>query len=125
MSNWEKLRNFLSPRSLKNKRAKVSFVGTPERSLDMRKIKMNVQGKVQGVGFRQNTKTVADKIGVKGFVRNEENGDVYCEAMGTSEQIEVFIQKVKESPSPFGRVDHLTIEEDSSIKESNEFTITY
>lgn len=30
----------------------------------MRKVKMNVQGRVQGVGFRYMTKMVADQLGV-------------------------------------------------------------
>ncbi|MDU4833387.1 MAG: acylphosphatase, partial [Enterococcus faecium] len=32
----------------------------------MRKVKMNVQGRVQGVGFRYMTKMVADQLGVTG-----------------------------------------------------------
>ncbi|RCT69432.1 acylphosphatase, partial [Enterococcus faecium] len=34
----------------------------------MRKVKMNVQGRVQGVGFRYMTKMVADQLGVTGTV---------------------------------------------------------
>jgi acylphosphatase len=35
-----------------------------------------VKGKVQGVFFRATAKDVADKMGVKGWVRNTEEGNV-------------------------------------------------
>ena len=37
----------------------------------MRKVKMNVQGRVQGVGFRYMTKMVADQLGVTGTVKTK------------------------------------------------------
>ena len=43
----------------------------------MKKIKMTVNGRVQGVGFRYMTKVVADLIGITGIVRNEDDGSVY------------------------------------------------
>lgn len=40
----------------------------------MEKLRMNVQGRVQGVGFRYMTKMVADQLGVTGSVKNEDDG---------------------------------------------------
>ena len=34
----------------------------------MRSVRMNVQGRVQGVGFRYLTKMVADRLGISGKV---------------------------------------------------------
>ena len=53
----------------------------------MKKIKMNVQGRVQGVGFRYMTKIVADQLGITGTVKNEEDGSVTIEACGDEETI--------------------------------------
>lgn len=46
----------------------------------MKAIKLN--GKVQGVFLRKNTKEKAAHLNVNGFVRNESNGSVYIEAEG-------------------------------------------
>lgn len=66
----------------------------------MRKVKMNVQGRVQGVGFRYMTKMVADQLGVTGTVKNEDDGSVTIEAIGNDDIIQKFIEEVKKSPSP-------------------------
>ena len=61
----------------------------------MRKVKMNVQGRVQGVGFRYMTKMVADQLGVTGTVKNEDDGSVTIEAIGNDDIIQKFIEEVK------------------------------
>ena len=86
---------------------------------------MIVQGNVQGVGFRYFTKQVADELNICGSVKNMDDGTVYCEAMGPKEKIDVFIQKVRESPSSSGHVTNLNVEEDSSLEESESFEIAY
>ena len=88
------------------------------------KVRMIVSGFVQGVGFRYMTKMLADKIGVNGIVRNEPDGDVYIEAVGANDKVEQFIQKVRQSPSPSARIDHIAIENDEQIKNYHDFQIT-
>jgi len=56
----------------------------------MRHLNIRVSGKVQGVFFRASTKEQADQLGVKGFVRNEPNGDVYIEVEGDEEKLKIF-----------------------------------
>lgn len=90
----------------------------------MKTIRMKVKGRVQGVGFRYMTKIVADQIGVFGIVQNETDGSVYIEANGDSDKIDLFIAKIKQSPTPSGRVDDLQLEEDASIKIRNKFSVT-
>ena len=58
-----------------------------------------VSGKVQGVFYRASTKEVADQLGVKGFVRNEPNGDVYIEAVTSEETLNQFITWCKRGPA--------------------------
>lgn len=90
----------------------------------MRTIKMNTSGRVQGVGFRYMTKMVADQIGIGGIVCNQNDGSVYIEANGTEDEIDLFIEKIKKSPSPSGRVDHLDIIDDPNIMIRNKFSVT-
>lgn len=90
----------------------------------MKKVSIRVVGLVQGVGFRYSTKLVADQIGVYGIVRNESDGSVYIEANGEQEKIDKFIEKIRNSPSPSGNVDSITIEELSSLPVRDKFTIS-
>jgi acylphosphatase len=46
-----------------------------------------VRGSVQGVGFRHFSTQVANAIGVRGYVRNRDDGDVEVYAVGTREQL--------------------------------------
>ena len=89
------------------------------------KVAMTVSGKVQGVGFRYMTKMVADELGVFGIVRNEPNGDVYIEANGSEETMEKFIEKVKASPAPFGKVQEVVFHDTNNLKEYTNFSVTY
>ncbi|HGF8289136.1 acylphosphatase [Enterococcus faecium] len=89
----------------------------------MRKVKMNVQGRVQGVGFRYMTKMVADQLGVTGTVKNEDDGSVTIEAIGNDDIIRKFIEEVKKSPSPSGRVQYVDVQEDPMIEERKKFDV--
>jgi acylphosphatase len=61
-------------------------------------IKGRVLGIVQGVGFRYSVKTAADRLGVKGWVRNEFNGSVSFHAEGDTSQLESFRRMIESSP---------------------------
>lgn len=66
----------------------------------MNKIHVNIRitGKVQGVGFRETTKYVADQSGIKGFIRNEADGSVYSEAEGEQWELDSFVEWCNEGP---------------------------
>lgn len=87
-------------------------------------VKIIVKGRVQGVGFRYTTKMLADKLNVKGLVKNLDDGSVYIEAQASKEILEQFIAKVKASPSPAGYVSEASI---TSISENNysRFNVVY
>jgi len=65
-----------------------------------------VKGKVQNVFFRDLTKKAADKIGLKGGVRNLSDGSVEIIAEGKRTQLEELLSNLKENPGR-GRVDHI------------------
>lgn len=96
-----------------------------ERVLRMRKVRMNVQGRVQGVGFRYTTKMLADRLGVTGKVWNEADGSVGIEAIGDGQMIEEFIKEVKASPSPAGHVQQALVVDDPMIEERNSFDVVF
>ena len=66
--------------------------------------KIKVVGRVQGVWFRKYTKEAADSFGVKGFVENSDDGSVYVEAEGSSDQLDQFLEWLQKG-SPMSRVE--------------------
>ncbi|MEO1772742.1 acylphosphatase [Candidatus Enterococcus ferrettii] len=89
------------------------------------KMHINVTGRVQGVGFRYTTQLLAQEIGITGTVKNEDNGSVTIEAIGSTEQVDTFLEKIKQPPHSFARVDHMEKYEDSSIKDRDKFSVIY
>jgi acylphosphatase len=59
---------------------------------------IRITGRVQGVGFRYSARSMAHMTGIRGFIRNLPNGDVYIEAEGESQQIEEFIRWCRQGP---------------------------
>lgn len=58
-----------------------------------------VSGKVQGVYFRASTKSVADKLGVRGAVKNLPDGNVWIAAEGMEAAVEELIDWCQFGPS--------------------------
>lgn len=63
-----------------------------------RHLNITVKGKVQGVFYRASTKAVADQLGVRGTVKNLDNGDVAIEAEADHSTLEMFIEWCEEGP---------------------------
>lgn len=76
-----------------------------------------VKGKVQGVFFRARTKDRADELGVNGWVRNTEDGDVEVLAQGSPERVNQLESWCRQGPS---RAKVVSLER--SDRESEEFT---
>ena len=87
----------------------------------MRKVRINVKVRVQGVGFRYTTKMVADQLNVHGLAVNNSDGSVTIEATGDEKAIQDFIKKVKESPSPAGNVNTIDVTDDETIEVRDQF----
>jgi acylphosphatase len=71
--------------------------------------KINISGRVQGVGFRFETRRMARIFGIKGFVKNMNHGGVYIEAEGSAVQIREFLTWCKKGPV-HSRVDEVSTE---------------
>ena len=86
--------------------------------------KFTIQGRVQGVGYRYFALNEAQKLEIKGTVRNLYNGDVEVVAEAEKEILELYLDKLKNGPS-FGRVDHVFTEELEEEKDFTTFRILY
>ena len=81
-----------------------------------------VEGRVQGVFFRASTKDYADDIGVKGWVRNQPNGNVEAVACGTEQQLATLEIWLNQGP-PMAMVNRVKIESWDSAPDFTEFSI--
>lgn len=80
------------------------------------RVRLKVQGRVQGVFYRQSTADQARMLGLKGWVANENDGSVSVDAHGDKEKLESLIIWCWQGP-PSAKVTHIDvawIEEDES-----------
>ncbi len=84
-------------------------------------ISIIVSGKVQGVSYRMATKAKANELGIKGFVRNEQNGNVYIEAEASQDVLNEFVKWCAIGP-PRASVQHVDVTP-QEVKDFNNFTI--
>lgn len=61
-------------------------------------IRLRIEGRVQGVGFRAWTQQVASEIGLRGHVRNLEDGAVEIVATGSAPAIDQLRSIVRDGP---------------------------
>jgi acylphosphatase len=80
-----------------------------------------VQGRVQGVGFRYFVKQNADALGVRGFVRNEDDGAVFVYAIANPETMDRLAAAVRTGPR-FSEVRGVE-EKEASLLKYNSFVI--
>jgi acylphosphatase len=83
-----------------------------------------IQGRVQGVGFRWYVQREASEIGLHGWVRNTEDGDVEVVAAGDTEDLAELRASLKRGPrgSRVDRVIEHTLQ-DSEARDLGPFRI--
>jgi acylphosphatase len=70
----------------------------PGSSDDQRRLKAEIFGDVQGVGFRFFAERQARRLGLDGYVRNRYDGAVEVEAEGPSTALEQFLSDLRHGP---------------------------
>lgn len=83
-----------------------------------------VKGAVQGVGYRASSKYQADKLNIKGCVKNLSDNTVEIYAQGTPKDLEEFVAFIKK-PRGLARVEHISIDEYSTQKIYPNFEIIF
>ena len=90
----------------------------------MEAIKLIIQGRVQGVYFRKFVETEALKLNLKGYVKNNPNGDVIVVAQG--EKNKLYELKIKCFKGPTSAKVEGVLEIDiKPSKEFKTFSISY
>lgn len=89
---------------------------------EIRRYRILFYGLVQGVGFRYETWSIAQKLGLAGFVKNLPDGSVYAEIQGPKERILYLIECLKTVPRIHIEkieIDELEIKKDSGFEMAN------
>ena len=87
---------------------------------EMRRYDIVFSGIVQGVGFRYEVWTIAQKLQLTGYVENLPNGTVHAEMQGPKNRILHLIECMKQIPRI--HIDRIEIDE-LELKEENIFEI--
>ena len=73
----------------------------------MRTLHLQIEGRVQGVWFRESMRREAERLGVTGWVRNAQDGSVEAVVQGADEAVDALIEWARIGP-PLARVDRVT-----------------
>ena len=87
----------------------------------MQTIKINVEGQVQGVFFRQTAEEKAKELGIKGTVKNCDDDSVEIVATGPKEQLDKLVAWCWEGP-PRAHVVNVTTQQ-LSLQQFYKFSI--
>jgi len=83
-----------------------------------------VEGRVQGVGFRQSCMNEGQRLGLSGWVKNTAKGDVEVWAEGTEEKTAALLKWLHRGP-PGSRVDTVSCEKRSPTGQYRRFTVVF
>ncbi len=65
----------------------------------MARLEASVRGRVHGVGFRYYVVSRAERLGLTGWVANEQDGGVRCVVEGQRSDLELLLEALKEGPA--------------------------
>ena len=77
---------------------------------NIKRVRVTISGRVQGVGFRYFTRREGEHLGLVGWVKNLPNGDVEAEAEGDEAQVDTFVEAIRRGP-PASRILNYQINE--------------
>lgn len=77
--------------------------------MEIQRVKVLIEGRVQGVGYRMYVRDLADRYKVTGWVRNRINGSVEAEIEGKKEIVQRVVDGLYARESPVIRVGRITV----------------
>lgn len=90
----------------------------------MRRVRLGIRGLVQGVSFRYYAREEARRLGVSGWIRNREDGDVEAVAEGDDEALETFVGWCRRGP-PGARVHAVERQELAGARRYRDFGVVH
>jgi Hydrogenase maturation factor len=74
------------------------------------RVRLRIEGTVQGVGFRPHAYRLASALGIGGYVLNDERG-VLLEAEGDDMSVARFVARLRDEAPPLAQIDRVVSEE--------------
>lgn len=93
-------------------------------AMDNIRVHLIIEGRVQGVFFRDSTKRQARSLGVTGWVRNMRNGNVEVVAEGPEDRVRQLVDWCRRGPSA-ARVDRVQEDREAYGGEFDDFSVTF
>lgn len=90
----------------------------------MKQLHIIISGRVQGVGFRYFVQMNASQYGIKGTVRNLDDGSVEVIAVADQEKLSPFLEELKKG-NLFAKVTDMDISPNNHVGEFRSFKIIY
>lgn len=88
----------------------------------MKRVHVFLEGKVQGVFFRDSTRQEAGKLGVTGWVRNLPDGRVEAVLEGEAKAVDELVSWARQGP-PQARVDNMDVQVEEPAGEFDGFQV--
>ena len=82
-----------------------------------------VEGRVQGVGYREFTRRRALRLGISGWVRNRSDGAVEAVVRGPAADVEALLVEMRKGPRGAGVTSLRTVEHKEGDEETGVFVV--
>jgi acylphosphatase len=92
--------------------------------MEKKRVRVLIDGRVQGVCFRMETRRAAEERGVEGWVRSLPNGKVEAVFEGEDAKVQSMLQWCETGP-PLARVNRVEVENETPADEFEGFRIAY
>lgn len=89
---------------------------------DRKAVRVRLNGRVQGVSFRVWTRTEAERLGLSGWVRNEDDGSVTALIVGAEDAVSTMMNRFWKGPTG-ATVSRVTSQDVDPGQEPNGFRI--
>jgi acylphosphatase len=89
---------------------------------DEERVHVVVSGRVQGVAFRDSTRSQAEQLGLNGWVRNTQDGRVEAVFEGESEAVRQMVEWCESGPSS-ADVDDVSVEQETPSGDFSGFEV--
>ncbi|HCX65442.1 MAG TPA: acylphosphatase [Eubacteriaceae bacterium] len=89
----------------------------------MKRLRIIVEGRVQGVGFRWFAKETAKRYELTGSVKNKMDGTVEIHAQGEEKSLENYKKKIEQGPNTFAKVENIRFSEEPLQEEETDFEV--
>ncbi|OGD21712.1 MAG: hypothetical protein A2Y70_03560 [Candidatus Aminicenantes bacterium RBG_13_64_14] len=90
----------------------------------MVRVRVFAGGRVQGVAYRFFAEKYAGRMGITGWARNLPDGRVEVLAEGSGENIEAFLERLREGPR-LALVDSFIVRREASTGEFRDFQVVF